>query len=535
MTVKRVALSSLFYSLLWTFLLTVAIPILPPNKIALATLYYILLFLIVFSTSILYIRWNEVQNLQPADSCQPFFGTLRGSLVVLLISLSVQGAYFYTFYPGLVTWDFFVQWQQVSGSEPFNDWHPVFHSLIVWLLTRIWFSPAIVTIAQIIAFSVLLIKTLRSLECANVIRVVLVVVSIFYICYPLHGFYMVSLWKDIAYALSLWWFTLLFLEIVETDGLTFKRWTFALQFIIAITFVALIRHNGIFVALFSAFILLIAFRSYFYRILGLISIFLVMVLMYKLVIFSLLDVDRDESLILKAHLPVQHIGAILKNGAELTDEEQIYLNEIIPLNYWRKGFNYYTCMPLVHGRDKTGKHYLNWELLRQPEEFKKFLWYWANLAVKYPKTIIKYHIIASEFVWKIRSKARVFVIPDENILGEHLFTGYDHTAPDLRKRIDGFWLCIVNRVTDRSTGWLFHRGSIFFLASLFAIGLSLFFNRGFKTLILATPLILQTLTLGMFPLVQGTRFIYPVILMSPVLIAYVFSIDDHRVNIERGT
>jgi hypothetical protein len=75
----------------------------------------------------------------------------------LLYSLIVK-------FPGLTSPDTESQWEQVQ-TFVFNDWHPVIHTLLIWLVTRIVNHYGFVVFVQISVFSAgagCLIATLES-------------------------------------------------------------------------------------------------------------------------------------------------------------------------------------------------------------------------------------------------------------------------------------------------------------------------------------------------------------------------------------
>ena len=55
-------------------------------------------------------------------------------------------------WPGGVSYDASNQWRQAHCGE-FNNWHPVFHTLLIWLATRVCDSYPFAVGAQIAAFS----------------------------------------------------------------------------------------------------------------------------------------------------------------------------------------------------------------------------------------------------------------------------------------------------------------------------------------------------------------------------------------------
>ena len=52
------------------------------------------------------------------------------------------------FWPGMMSHDSIVQWRQVMNND-IVDYQPAFHTILIWIITRINSSPAIVALAQI--------------------------------------------------------------------------------------------------------------------------------------------------------------------------------------------------------------------------------------------------------------------------------------------------------------------------------------------------------------------------------------------------
>lgn len=77
-----------------------------------------------------------------------FFGSAALALFVL-------GFAFLSCYPGGVSYDAANQWQQAQSGQ-FNNWHPVFHTLLIWLVTRVYQHYGFVVLVQIAGFSLAL-------------------------------------------------------------------------------------------------------------------------------------------------------------------------------------------------------------------------------------------------------------------------------------------------------------------------------------------------------------------------------------------
>jgi hypothetical protein len=63
--------------------------------------------------------------------------------------------YLLAFWPGIMTEDSIDQWTQAQRGV-FRDEHPAVHTLLIWLITRLWNSPAAVALLQIVLVASLL-------------------------------------------------------------------------------------------------------------------------------------------------------------------------------------------------------------------------------------------------------------------------------------------------------------------------------------------------------------------------------------------
>ncbi len=65
---------------------------------------------------------------------------------------AVWSLYLLAFWPGIMSQDSVDQWHQLLQGR-YEDAHPAFHTLTVWLITRVWLSPAAVALVQIVILS----------------------------------------------------------------------------------------------------------------------------------------------------------------------------------------------------------------------------------------------------------------------------------------------------------------------------------------------------------------------------------------------
>ena len=120
------------------------------------------------------------------------------------------------------------------------------------------------------------------------------VISLLFACWPVNGFMVVTLWKDIPYGISLLALTILVLHIVLTNGgwmLSTRNWiTLGL-----VTFcVAIFRHNGFLPAFATIFILFFLYGNVRRKILSALILSVMLLVLVKGPIYQLLDVQRGN-------------------------------------------------------------------------------------------------------------------------------------------------------------------------------------------------------------------------------------------------
>lgn len=521
------------FAAFWAAMLPFLLPLSYSTKLLHSALQYLLVFCLLMPVFFLLARLAVKRVVLGAEPNSD--GNRWVMVITFLLCFATWGAYWILFYPGFISWDFYVQWHQMAGRIPYSDWHPVFHTLTLWLVTRIWYSPAMVSLVQIASLAVLVAMIMGRLYRRGAPWWGVTGVTAFYALSPLIGCYSVSLWKDIAYSIAFLWLTVLLIILVLEKGKALSRRPFVVALWIAMFAVASLRHNGVVPAFGTLMVLTILYYAFYGRILLILWIVLVSsIMLFKGPGFRVFQVDVTEKNVLKAHLPIQHIGAILQDERNTWREgDEAFLERIMPLSRWREAFDPRSCMPLIFGKDEHGKPYLNGELLKNPVEYQKFLSIWRRAIVNHPLAIAKYHLTGGETLWKVYVPYSVFVVADEDLLEEHLFSGY-RPSTALSSRVGPIGKFLLAMVNDGKTGWFIHRGALYFWLGLFCLCLLALRCHPSVAIVLAAPFLLQALTVIAFPLVQDTRFMFPIILVTPLYPLLLFCLFPVSTEITAG-
>jgi hypothetical protein len=208
------------------------------------------------------ILWALFTLLTDTQKIYPPKPTLsRRWIVLYALPMMVVGfAMLLAFWPGVMNQDSLDQWGQVTAFE-FDLANPIFHTLLNWLITRVWLSPAAVVTAQILGLSLTAGYALYRLEKAGLPKFVIATAAVIAALVPPNAFYVVMLCKDIPYAITFLWLTVFMFEIFYSNGRWIMNNKNTLILGITVTCAALLRYNGLFEMIALIILLLVIYRK----------------------------------------------------------------------------------------------------------------------------------------------------------------------------------------------------------------------------------------------------------------------------------
>ncbi|MEG0408393.1 MAG: hypothetical protein RR623_05915, partial [Bacilli bacterium] len=152
------------------------------------------------------------------------------NIIIFLIPFIIFLIVLLAFYPGILSFDSINQWNQVQ-SGIINDAHPFLTTYIMFLLSKIWNSTAMICIFQIVVFSFV-----WSYFC-NYIRKISkysfnkqIIFTVVMCLFPIMFLYSITLWKDILYS-----YYLMFLSILLLIGVK-KKFQYSITEILLVGF-----------------------------------------------------------------------------------------------------------------------------------------------------------------------------------------------------------------------------------------------------------------------------------------------------------
>lgn len=295
--------------------------------------------------------------------------------------------YFLYQYPGIMTPDSIVQFEQVLGIIPYSNHHPVAHTLLIKLFYSIgllFTSDKVVAISLytlfqmcFMAFSVsYLIKTLSFYRIRPAICII---VTLFYALVPYHAVFAVTIWKDIIFAGSVLLFSCSLLRL--RGGM---KPSVCFVFFLSGIMMCLFRSNG-----WYGFCLCLPFLLFYFKKKAkvmfpiIFTVFLVSVTV-KYPVMDAAGVTSPD-LIESLSIPTQQIAAVICNDRPLTDEQLTLIENVVDLTYIKDLYNPTfadNMKELVRAGDQN---YL-------AEHKSAFFKLWLTLGLTYPFDYIEAYV-----------------------------------------------------------------------------------------------------------------------------------------------
>lgn len=311
---------------------------------------------------------------------------------------AVQIVIFLFFAPGGFPHDAIIQLRQMSGIEPFDDWHPVMHTLIEMLIIRVLHNAGAIVLIQQLCFALLLTSALMFGYRAGMRLSHLCIMGVLFEGLPNQVLSWNNALKDFPYTLALLWGCLLLLHLVVNDAWS-KRLSFALCMGIDLFLIAALRHNGIIP--FAMIILVLAlftirrFERTGFRMVISAVLALVLLIGYKGPLFSALHVTANGQSLYTTMLCA--VGSCINKDLPLSEESEEIMSTVIPLSDWKEYYGRFYGHDLYYwGRSEDAEPYRT-EQITARDAFTVYL----EALRKYPDVIIKDRIDGADLMWDV--------------------------------------------------------------------------------------------------------------------------------------
>jgi len=253
-------------------------------------------------------------------------------LLVLLIPFSI-------YFPGFTSFDTYVQWTQVQQFQ-FDNWHPVIHTWMIWLITRICNHYAFVIFCQILLFSYAVGYLIANLEIWVSSKKITHLFGIFIIFNPFTQGLVLYMWKDIFFTILLIFITIHLISIYLSDGKWLMKWRNIIIFSLCTGLATLIRHNGMFFTFPMLALLLFFYLKGNWKVSFIIVLIGTLIVLIRGPLYSALKVSYPDNVYTESvGIPMTIMGDVLvKNPQALSSETRNFLHAIATDDEWQRRY-----------------------------------------------------------------------------------------------------------------------------------------------------------------------------------------------------
>jgi len=456
----------------------------------------------------------------------------RSTLKYAASPFAVFCVYLLAYFPAMMNVDSYDQWHQIIGYR-FDAFFPIAHTLVYWLPTLVWRSPAAPILVQMVLLALAFGFSMAVVERCGAPRWLLWALTLLFALHPVNGFFSVTFLKDVLYAAAILWLTVVVFVVLSSGGGALASRATLVHLVLALSFVALLRPNGPVPAFGTAVLLWAVYRREWRRLLIVSSAFLAIYFGTNVGLAKATHLSYANSGFYSASPFIYDIGAVLhsdlvvdprakptkpkykhrrlvetrivnRNGKVRPDEWAV-LSQFENVHEWGRLYRP-DLIPYWHTKKDE------WELLDRPEKKAELVRIWFAFARRYPGIILQHKIAASRVGWQI----------DGDELSVNMET-YEPTEKGLKEPVPKFSPALMHaadevlRVIQRraSVRWFVAHPAIYTYACLFLLAAFAIRRTSWLPLLIGAPLALNWVATMAFCMAQNTRYFYASYLVLP--------------------
>ncbi len=432
---------------------------------------------------------------------------------ILLYTIPVFVIFFVVllaYYPGIIAYDGLDQWNYIKTGV-FNDWHPAYNTIYLYLLMKIWDSPFLPILIQCIVLSFGIGFFLSKLDkYYHINKWYLMICSILLALLPLNFNSAVVLLKDNMYLALVIILSSFVLEFAN-DKKFFDKTSNCIWINVILLFISLTRHNGIYASILFDIVMFIVFRKK-KKYIKVTLITLAIYFLMTTVGYKILNIERGN--VANKYAPMAHLitRILIENRESITDEEYIKLSKYYDIDNSVNVFNPFNMDLIVFSQYTSD--------IRNNQ--KEYAITGLKIIARNPKILLKHYKYLDHFLYApIGYKDEWFV----GIFTQTDLSFYKDEYSYLKEDSKIKWLLpILKNYSDNcnyGTGGLIFMRPAIYMYSIFIASIVLSYKYKNKLLLfLSLFIICNTLILAASIPVPMTRYVSSTILLGQLMILW---------------
>ena len=386
--------------------------------------------------------------------------------------------YFYAYFPGSFDWDNLDQWWQIQHSQ-YDTWHPVFHTLIIALFSKIVNHYGFAVFMQLLLYSLLCGYLLYTMAKWRFPVWGMLLAEFFLAANPQTHRILLFMWKDSALTLFMLLFTVYLIHVWKSGGRWLKQKRNLIVWILVLISISMVRHNSILYTI--PFLILAAFCFKEIRRESILSLVLMLIGMWliKYPIYDLVGASRPEQTYVETvGVPMTILCNVHETAPESLDPEAAeFLSQIGPEKRWQI---------YEMGNYNSFKFVTNANQVISDTDPLKFLGFTARTVRNTPGLSLQAVYQVTRMVWDVRGETPWHTDLEYQIRENDWGFAYVEDRAGLRTVLNDF----DNWVMDSALDTLFSYNGIHLLAlilcTLFVFAKK---GKGWKALTLTLPVL----------------------------------------------
>ena len=386
--------------------------------------------------------------------------------------------YFYAYFPGSFDWDNLDQWWQIQNSQ-YDTWHPVFHTLIIALFTKVVNHYGFAVFMQLLLYSLLCGYLLYTMAKWRFPVWGMLLAEFFLAANPQTHRILLFMWKDSALTLFMLLFTVYLIHVWKSGGRWLKKKRNLAVWILVLISISLVRHNSILYTI--PFLILAVFFFKEIRRESIISLVLMLAGMWVIQypVYNLVGASRpSQTYVETVGVPMTILCNIHETAPESLDPEAAeFLAEIGPEKRW----DIYEM-----GNYNSFKFVTNANQVISSTDPLDFLSFTARTAANAPGLSLQAVYQVTRMVWDIRGTTPWHTDLEYQIQENEWNFSYVEDRAGMRTVLNDFDKWVMDSALDT----LFSYNGIHLLAlilcTLFVFARK---GKGWKALVLTLPVL----------------------------------------------
>ena len=449
------------------------------------------------------------------DDLKKFWIKYNSFIINGLIPTILFTIIFFSFYPGIMTYDGDFQWKEVQSGLITNS-HPFFSTYSMYLLSKIHNTTTIIILYQIILFSLVWGYLCQSLKCSKKQEYIKYIFTIIMCLTPLISIYEITIWKDIMYTSYLFCIGIMLFNFSKNsyEASIVDYIAFGILCMLVFSY----RFNGMIVSILIILLLVvILLKKYKIKkvtknnikkasvifVTFIISLSFVIILKNTIINETNKKIEKENKVANKNEVSLSSIysyilwmmSAHLKNDNIKDENDLEFLNNIIPIEEWKNVYN-----PYLINNITMAEHLNKQYIVKYNNRFRKIF---IKYSKKYPLTIANHYLKSDGMLINPISMIKGYVYAFDFSKWGSFYEKTNSKIPFIQEK----YTKLINITLKRPFIIFYQPAFILYIIIILTIILAKkVYGKGIWLFI--TPMLFNTLSLLPINLAQDLRYVY---------------------------